>query len=165
MLSTANVLLGCMLVVYLIVIYLVYCNYNNSNTVSCIVTKNRTIFGLMILMGILTLLYEYHRNCKYSFTIITGILIGIYGLLLYDTHTKVHYAFAGLTFVGILLFMTLHAKNKFLMTLLFLEFVFLILCLAKKALFCVETLFILNFAVFYLSLHYLTFRWNYFLNN
>lgn len=169
MLTYANVLLGCMLVVYLTIIYRIADEgVRTCKTVSCVITKNYAVFFLMIIMGVFTILYEIERKSIRSLFVMIFILVGIYGLILSNTGSLYHSIFTVITFISIIIFMIFHARNYILYILLFIQVLIAFLCyyyVNKINIFYLETLFILNFAVFYLSLHYLTFRWNYFLNN
>ena len=158
----AHVLLGCMLLSYLAVIYLIYSNYrgSESKSVSCILGDdacNGPILFFMVLMGLFTVLYEMERGCYKCVGIIVGLLLSIYGLLCYDTSKTIHYAFAAGAFLFILLFMGLNAKDRFLQVLFGIEIIFLLLLLGGKCFFFIEAVLILNFAVYYLYLHYITY--------
>ena len=122
----------------------------------------------MILMGIVTLLYEYTRNDYISLFFATVLLIGIYGILFFDETTYFHFLFATFIFLSIFGFMITHCyRRKGLLCtplniLLFLQVVFL-LCIFVLLMFpsiCLFTFFgvevclVINFAVFYLYLHF-----------
>jgi hypothetical protein len=159
-----NVLLSFMILCYLLPIMLVYYNYNSNNSVSNIICDNNCkyyILVFMFLMGIGTLWYELERNDKYSQIIICVLLIGIYGLIyVNETHT-IHYYFAFLVFIAILFFMIRHCYlincNAILMSSLCLEFftLFYILININDPIFYGEIIYILNFAFFYLYLHFI----------
>jgi hypothetical protein len=114
----------------------------------------------MFLMGIGTLLYEIERNDIYSQIIIYILLIGIYGLIYINEKNKIHYYFAGIVFIAILFFMIRHCYltnyNVILMSSVFLEFFTLIYILIniKGNIFYSEVIYILNFAFYYLYLHF-----------
>jgi hypothetical protein len=114
----------------------------------------------MFLMGIGTLLYELERNDKYSQIIIYVLLIGIYGLIYVNEMHIIHYYFASLVFIAILLFMIRHCYltncNVVLITSLFLEIITLFYILIDiNNIFFGEIIYILNFAFYYLYLHFI----------
>uniref|UniRef100_A0A6C0JEA3 Uncharacterized protein n=1 Tax=viral metagenome TaxID=1070528 RepID=A0A6C0JEA3_9ZZZZ len=159
-----NVFLTFMIICYLLLIMFVYYNYTSNNTVSNVICDNKCkyyILFFMFLMGIGTLLYELERNDKYSQIIICVLLIGIYGLIYFnETHT-IHYYFAFLVFIDILFFMIRHCYltncNVILMSSLYLEFftLFYILININDNIFYGEIIYILNFAFYYLYLHFI----------
>ena len=60
-----NILLSCMLISYLVPIFIVYFNYCNNESVSNIIcnpTNQYIILLCMIIMGFFTLLYEWNRQ-------------------------------------------------------------------------------------------------------
>ena len=118
----------------------------------------------------------------YSFISIVFLLIGIYGVLLFDeTQLFVHYSFALLAFGSILYFMFLHIQYMCLFpqnlvcdipsffviptheTVFFFSYIFLIQLLIfvkniyhiRNNVFFYELLFLANFAVFYFYLHWM----------
>ena len=163
-----NTLLFFMCITYFGAIYHICRNYERNGSISNIIGNeecNQTILGYMILMGIGTLIYEYTRNDKVSLFCIIGLLIGIYGILFFDETTYYHYLFATLIFFSIFGFMVSHCDKKkdiILYFMLFLQvffilgiFIFLLfpsICLFDF--FCGEVCLVINFAVFYLYLHF-----------
>ena len=156
---------------YLVPIILVYYNYNSNTSVSNIIcnenNKNIILF-FMLLMGIGTILYEFERDDNISIILICSLLIGIYGLVcIYDNRANArntsHYVFAFLVFTTILCFMIRHCHNNcsnLLSASLFLEIaalLFIIINLKKNdtRFFWGEIFYILNFAFFYLYLHFI----------
>ena len=158
-----NTLLAFMILCYLLPIIFVYYNYNSNNSVSNIICDNNYkyyILFFMFLMGIGTLLYELERNDKYSQIIIYVLLIGIYGLIYVNEMHIIHYYFASLVFIAILLFMIRHCYltncNVVLITSLFLEIITLFYILIDiNNIFFGEIIYILNFAFYYLYLHFI----------
>jgi len=158
-----NTLLAFMILCYLLPIIFVYYNYNSNNSVSNIICDNNCkyyILFFMFLMGIGTLLYELERNDKYSQIIIYVLLIGIYGLIYVNEMHIIHYYFASLVFIAILLFMIRHCYltncNVVLITSLFLEIITLFYILINiNNIFFGEIIYILNFAFYYLYLHFI----------
>ena len=159
-----NLLLSFMLLCYLLPISFVYYNYNSNNSVSNIICNDNCkiyIFIFMFLMGIGTLLYEFERNDIYSQIIICVLLIGIYGLIYVNETYTIHYFFAFLVFISILFFMIrqcyLKNFNMILLLSLCLEIITLLFIIINinKNIFYGEIIYILNFAFYYLYLHFI----------
>jgi hypothetical protein len=110
-------------------------------------------------MGMATLFYELERNDLYSLSIISFLLVGIYGLICINESNNIHYFFAFIVFINILLFMIWHyylsGSDNILLLSLVLEFFLLsfIGMQMNKNIFYGEVLYIVNFAFFYLYLH------------
>jgi hypothetical protein len=153
-----------MLLCYTIPIYYVYYYYNCNNSISNIICnddyKNIILF-FMGLMGVGTLLYEIERNDIFSIISICILLISIYGLILFNESNKLHYFFATLVFVVILCFMIRHCYltncNKILLSSLFLSVILLVIIITNfdNNIFYSEVMYILNFAFYYLFLHFI----------
>jgi hypothetical protein len=116
----------------------------------------------MFLMGIGTLLYEYERNDWITQIIICILLIGLYGLIYKNETHKIHYFFAFLVFIAILFFMIRHCYltncHSALILSLYLEIFTLLVIIINiyknENIFYSEIFYILNFAFFYLYLHF-----------
>ncbi len=164
-----------MLFVYLFTILCVYDESYKSNTQSIshlLKSCEEQVFILMILMGFLTCLYEYYINLSNKrimpFCCIIFLLIGIYGLLIYNINYTEHYFFAFVGFCSILLYMTYWLvyynindnKRKFIKISCLLQYIFstilvLILFLnLSYSIFFIEGLVLLNFAIFYIIKNY-----------
>ena len=161
-----DLLLLCMVFSYIIAIIYCYrkysCSYSVSNMI-CGNNCNNIVLASMIFMGIFTILYEIARNDNISLACIVSLLIGIYGVIKIDETNNTHYVFAAVVFLSIICFMINHyyvTACDILYFLLFLQILFLcftIINITSYSLFIYgEILFILNFAVFYLYLHYKT---------
>ena len=157
-----NVLLSFMIFFYLFPILFVYYNYNYNNSVSNVISVNKCyIFIFMFFMGIATLLYELERNDKYSQIIIFLLLIGIYGVIYFNETHIFHHNFAFLVFIVILFFMIRHCYltncNAILISSLCLQIftLFYMLININDNIFYGEIIYILNFAFFYLYLHFI----------
>ena len=159
-----NLILSFMIICYLLPIFFVYYNYNSNNSVSSIICDNNCknyILFFMFLMGIGTLLYELERGDMYSQIIICVLLIGIYGLIYINETQSFHYFFAFLVFIAILFFMIrqcyLTHCNRILLTSLCLEILTLIFIIINinENIFYGEIIYILNFAFYYLYLHFI----------
>ena len=170
--------LGGMLVSYLACIFTILggrYNANNSlpTTVSSTLADEKTntiIFGSMLSMGFFTIMYESGRKCWVSFMSILLLLIGIYGVILIEETQPIHYVFASTVFISIMVFMYWNSivpyVSKYLLTLSMLNFglmlflfgsilsnLFFFSAIENTFWFLVsEVLFIVIFAVFYLSL-------------
>lgn len=150
-----------MILSYLLPIFYVYYYYTCNNSVSnliCSEKYNKPILLCMAIMGIFTILYELDRNDLYS---ISFILIGIYGLLLYDETFLIHYLFAVIVFIMILFFQIRHCYLTDCKHLLFLSLsisigtLLSIILNRESDIFTLETIYIVNFAFFYLYVHFL----------
>lgn len=159
-----NYLLLFMILCYIIPIYYVYNCYNENNSVSNIIYNEQCrniILFFMVLMGVVTILYEIERNDIVSIILITFLLLCIYGLLLYNETNQIHYIFAGLTFITILSFMIWHScltnyhKILFMSLLLCFGLLLSIIININGNIFNSEVLYILNFAFYYLYLHFI----------
>ena len=114
----------------------------------------------MGIMGLITIIYELERKDNTTFLLILSLLIGIYGVIKTEESGKIHYIFAGIVFLSIFGFMARNCwKNGcfFLYFLLFLQFLMIISTIINinNEIFYQEVLFLLNFAIFYLYLHYI----------
>jgi hypothetical protein len=140
-------------------------------TVSSTLANEKTnfiIFASMLSMGFFTILYESGRKCWVSFMAILLLLIGIYGVILIEETEPIHYVFATTAFMSILVFMCWNIKTSFLLALCILNFgliFYLFGCILSNLVFFYaientdtfwflvsEVLFIVIFAIFYLSL-------------
>jgi hypothetical protein len=121
----------------------------------------------MLIMAGFTVLYESRRQ-QWSLAAIIVLLCGIFGVIFIPEQNPIHYIFAAAAFFAIIGFMcghTLcHMSNdayKTLRLLLYAQFLFagvtIIGVIQDTAIFAAEALFLLNFAVFYLYLHFHTF--------
>ena len=154
-----------MLLCYLTPIYYVYSHYaaSKKQSVSNIICDEKcqnTIFICMLFMGVGTLLYELERNDFRSFCSILVLLFSLYGVILINPDLKIHFLFAFVVFVDICIFMFLHVekdKNNILAAATFLEL--LIFCYItlniQGDIFYAEVAYILNFAFYYLYLHFI----------
>jgi len=158
-----NILLGLMIISYIIQISYIYLNYSKNHSVSNVINSkicNSIIFYSMIIMGYFTLLYELERKDFMSMLFIVSLLIGIFGVItIYEDKIR-HYFFAGLVLISMLGFMFYNSRIincKLLNLLLYIEIILFLTILIniKKNIFYSEIFFILNFAIYYLYLHFL----------
>jgi hypothetical protein len=111
-------------------------------------------------------------NKHLSILSIIVILIGIFGVITVpESNELLHYTFAGAVFFSIVAFMVVHCSEckssmqfaeyySNLRILLYIQLLFLTITIigvvTSAPIFYIEVLFIVNFAVFYLYLHYIT---------
>lgn len=139
----------------------------------CLFTQFQTRYFIalcMLTMAGFTVLYEIQRpgqSGRWSLAAILVLLCGIFGVIFVPEQNPTHYLFAAAAFFSIIGFMIGHtfygtsgsvAEN--LRILLYVQFLFTVITVfgvtQDAPIFIVETLFLLNFAVFYLYLHYTT---------
>jgi hypothetical protein len=112
-------------------------------------------------MGIGTILYELERNDLYSQIAILVLLFGLYSLICIDETYTIHYFFAFLVFFSILFFMIRHCYVKncdvILWSSLLLEIMLLLFVAINlnNDIFYGEIGYLLNFAFYYLYLHFI----------
>jgi hypothetical protein len=161
---TSDFLLFLMLSFYLFPIIYVYMYYDDNPSISNIISNDDSkyiILFFMILMGITTILYEYKRNDIYSIIIISILLISIYILIYFTEDHILHYIFASIAFISILLFMIRHCNREcnqncyILYILLYIQVLLLLLLITNKdnTIFLYETIYLFNFAIFYFYIH------------
>ena len=128
------------------------------------------IAACMFVMAIFTVLYEHQRcvmymnSARWSLFAIVVLLLGIFGVIYVPETNPVHYIFAAAAFFAIIGFMTGHTCRhdlRFsdnLRILLYAQILFMIITvigvLQDAPIFAVEALFLMNFAVFYVYLHF-----------
>lgn len=158
-----NILLSCMIGLYLLPILYVLFSYNLTNHSICSIICNDTakyyIFFFMGLMGIFSLLYEIERDDIFSIIFIYEIVIGIYGIILINETYAIHYVFAFIIFLSILFFMIRQyflVGNTILLISLIFQFITLLYIIKNiyKNIFYGEIIYVLNFAFYYLYLHF-----------
>ena len=132
------------------------------------------IAACMFVMAIFTVLYErqrsemYLNSARWSLSAIIVLLLGIFGVIYVPETNPVHYIFASAAFFAIIGFMTWHTCRHDLRLsdpisydlrlLLYAQILFMVVTvigvLQDAPIFAVEALFLMNFAVFYLYLHF-----------
>jgi hypothetical protein len=126
------------------------------------------IAACMFVMAIFTVLYEHQRcemymnSARWSLFAIVILLLGIFGVIYIPETNPTHYIFAAAAFFAIIGFMTGHtyyeSSSDDLRILLYAQILFMIVTvigvLQDAPIFAVEALFLMNFAVFYLYLHF-----------
>jgi hypothetical membrane protein len=159
-----NFLLLIALVIYLFPIIYVYIYYDNNSSISNIISNEKSkyiILFFMLLMGIVIILYEYYRKNIYSLVLISVLLLSIYGLIYFNEGHVYHYIFSCIAFISILLFMCIissNIKNCNILIILLLIQIILFIFIVKEYnnnIFLYETFYLLNFAIFYLFIHFI----------
>lgn len=132
------------------------------------------IAACMFVMAIFTLLYEHQRSemylnsARWSLSAIIVLLLGIFGVIYVPETNPVHYIFAAAAFFAIIGFMAWHTcwhtisdnlrLSDDLRLLLYAQILFMVVTvigvLQDAHIFAVEALFLMNFALFYLYLHF-----------
>lgn len=150
-----------MIVIYSCVIYQVYSYYTiNDESISSILKNtecNKSVFTSMAIMGAITVFYELLRGDVCSFVSIFFLLCGIYGVIIYDYTNIIHFFYCFIVFASILLFMYNHCLKLNYITLYLLLYIQEILCAAiflEKNIMNCEIYLLLNFAIFYICLHF-----------
>ena len=129
----------------------------------------------MLTMAGFTVLYETQRPAqsgRWSLAVIIVLLSGIFGVIFVPEQNPTHYIFAAAAFFAIIGFMVGHTFYgstgtgtgtgvvENLRIILYAQFLFTVVTIIgviqDAPIFIVEALFLLNFAVFYLYLHYTT---------
>jgi hypothetical protein len=158
-----NLLLLAMMLIYMYVIYKVssYYKYEIDGSISSIIKNeecSQVVFVNMILMGIVTLFYEVLRYDICSFISICFLLIGIYGVIIYDHSNTIHFVYCFIIFTSILVFMYNHCYKKSNKLILYLSlYLQQILCAAvflQTNIMNCEIYLLANFAFFYIYLHF-----------
>jgi len=157
-------LLLCMITTFLFLVAYIFYNYCKNQSISNIITSDDCkyiIFVGIIVMNIFTILYELERKDDISLVIIIFLLIGIYGVIFIKEENNIHYVFAGIVFLAIILFMIKHflynkKENYILFILLLLQSILFIITLSNldNNIFFLEVFYIITFAIFYIVLHF-----------
>lgn len=155
------VLLG-MILIYIYTIYNVHNYYINSDkSISSIIKDkelNSIIFTNMTVMGCLTIIYEFMRNNIISLFLILFLLLGIYGVIIYEHTLIIHYVFCFMVFISIICFMYNHCflqNNIILFLLLYLQEILSAYIFLENDIINMEICLLGNFALFYIYLHFL----------
>jgi hypothetical protein len=163
-----NILLLCMITTFLFLVAYIYCNYCKNPSISNIITSDDCKYIIllgMIIMNIITILYELERKDNISLLIIIFLLIGIYGVIFIKEENNIHFVFAGIVFFAIISFMIKHflnnKKKDILFILLLLQSLLFIITLSNldNNIFFLEVFYIITFAIFYIVLHFTNNKW------
>jgi hypothetical protein len=157
-----NALLLSMILVYFYAIYSVYYYFKKSDgSISSILKDencNKCVLNTMTIMCLIAFLYEIVRDDIISLVLISYLIVGIYGVLMFDFTTFAHYNFAFVAFLSIILFMYYHSfvtSHYFLFLLFFLEILLSVLTILNTEILHYEIYLLANFAFFYIFLHFL----------
>ena len=118
----------------------------------------------MLIMAGFTVLYEYQRQ-RWSLAVIIILLFGILGVIFIPEQNHTHYIFAATALFAIVGFMVGHTFcdtsidiHDNLRMLLYVQILFMVITvigvIQDAPIFAIEALFLLNFAIFYVYLHY-----------
>lgn len=151
---------------YLIPFYKIYLNYDNNFTISNILTdenNKNTILFYSLPLCITTIIYEFKRKDIFSSISIFFLLTGIFPVILINENEFLHFFFASQVFISILWFMTRNCLLYKSYILLFFSllweyglFFYIIFNFKNKNIFFSEYYFIINFAFYYLHLHFIS---------
>lgn len=151
-----------MIITYLYVIYKIYNYYTiNDGSISSILENkhcNEVVFKNMTIMNILTICYELLRCDLISFFSIFFVVIGIYGVLLYEQTNNMHFVYCFIVFISILIFMYNHCckKNHIILYLsLYTQQILCAVIFLQTNLINCEIYLLANFAFFYTYLHFI----------
>jgi hypothetical protein len=137
-------------------------------------TETNTIILIsMLFMGGFTLLYERERKDNISFLAMIFLLVGIYGVITIEETKRIHYVYAAIAFISILVFMfrnivmdaydliLFFGINSIIFSILFVlisKYFFLgeknTVWMFECELLFLEILFLIFFTLFYFSLHF-----------
>jgi hypothetical protein len=105
-------------------------------------------------------MYEINRNDIMSCCYVIIIIMGIFGVVCSKENTIIHNIMAAIVFITIICFMIHHLNDsEVLKFILFIQIV-LVIIVAKEQydntnIFFTESILIINFAVFYICLHFI----------
>lgn len=148
-----------------------FIQYTSAIVPNVIQTRHFIALCMLIMAGF-TVLYEYQRQ-RWSLITILVLLVGIFGVIFIPEQDHAHYIFAGTAFFAIIGFMLGHTFNNIdidnnhylhdnLRILLYAQILFMVITvigvIQDAAIFAIEVLFLLNFAIFYLYLHFSIFQ-------
>lgn len=159
-----NILLLFIIICYLFSIILINYKYKYNKNISNIIChdNNKHIFILLLFITtIAIILYELKRIDLYSKLLIYTLIILLFLLIYCNEKSIFHYLLAFLIFISILLFMFrnlfLTKCNIILLISLLLEILLLIFIIinVNANIFYLEFLYILNFTLYYLYLHFI----------
>jgi hypothetical protein len=144
---------------WMILFFLLKCD-KETNSISFVLCKeeNQCVFLILLfLMGICTIFYEKYRKNVVSSLLLFLLIISIGTLLFFEEKSSCHLYLSYFIFICILLFMNLHKKNHYGLYLSFLlQCVLGIwILLDEHSFIIVEGLLLLNFAIYYICLHFI----------
>ena len=158
-----HILLLCMVLSYSFVIYTVKQLYINDYSISSIICDdkcNKNIILYMSFMTFFTFMYELMKDDNISLFLITSLIVGIMGVLKTNEKQFSHLIYSIIAFGSILCFMfymSFQYNNIVLITSFIIQIVlalFMMIFIFNN-IFYIETGFLVNFAFFYIYLHFL----------
>lgn len=153
-----NAFLSMMLLSYMIPIWVIYNDYTEETSVSCIIQRHvQIIFASMVSMGFWTVLYEWNKPTFYPIGI---LLMSIYGVILSQENHFIHYVFGAMIVSSILvymIYMTNQIKKDIFLLLLCLEGLSILGCIIDmdRDIFLWEVGFIGIFGIFYILVFFM----------
>lgn len=164
-----HLLLAGMALFYFIPIMIVSYSYHvQTPSISSIICSDSIrilILISMTAMAVCTLIYERNRADPISLATIIILFIGIVGVILVkESSIFIHYTFAALVFLSIILFLYHHSKrlqNIWLYGLVLTEIAFIshiLYCIQDPSIFLSEALFLGGFALGYLYIHWIEYK-------
>ena len=159
-----DVALSMMLLCYGIALCSLLCRYQSNSSVSNLLADQvcrNIVWWAAIGLGITTIWYEWIRRDRVSLGIIMGLLIGLVGVFMIPEGNCTHTVSAFVVFGMIVLFMGYHIRrNPILMVSFILQCIWSVATLYyiqyDNHMFLGEALLILNFAFYYLYLHFIS---------
>jgi len=157
--SITNIILLLMIIIYSIPIIHIYYNFKNQQSISSIMSGSNSqllIHFPIFILCCLSITYEYlKRDCYISLLIIGFLIFALLGIVNTDESMISHYIFAYIVTTSILIYMYFHRSFSNLSYLLFYSQIYIGIQLVEnlsysKCILIEETLFLLNFAIFYL---------------
>jgi len=159
-----DLLLLFILICYIFSIFFLINKYKYNKNISSIIChdNNKHIFILLLFIAtIAIILYELKRKDLYSKILIFTLIIFLFLLIYCNENTIFHELLAFLIFIVILLFMIrnvyLTKCNIILLISLLFQIIFVLFIIIDlyANIFYLEALYILNFALYYLYLHFI----------
>jgi hypothetical protein len=156
--TTLLVLIG---IFYCAPILYVCCHYSGHKSISHITYKNNIQYIVLYLITLLTIFiipYELLRTNSYSILFVICMMIGIFGCMIYKRLQFLHYVYAGIGCLFIVLFMLYHSimrNDSVLYTITIIELLLYISMIIyfNDHIFYNEFIFLFLFGVFYVYLH------------
>lgn len=152
-----------MLIFYAVAAFAMICQYQSNSSVSHLLADQvcrKTVTIAAIGLGAATIWYEWLRKDHTSLGIMLCLLIGLIGVFMVEEGRVMHTVAACVVFVTILWFMGHHIKQTgswvlWISFLLQLVWALLTLYYINSGMFLGEMLLLVNFALFYLYVHWL----------
>ena len=159
-----DVALSMMLLCYGIALCSLLCRYQSNSSVSNLLEDRvcrNIVWWAAVGLGLTTIWYEWLRRDRVSLVVMLGLLAGLIGVFMCPEGNGMHTISAFVVFGMIVLFMGYHIKsNPVLMISFLLQCIGSVVTLydIDNHMFWGETVLILNFAFYYLYLHFMKSR-------